>query len=111
MNANNEIEEFDSIIKGKACNNNDREVYIQYTPSNFKWNTYQLKDNGKYVKARKKFDSKYEENPIPANTCEYFVQLKKIDPTKKKYVSAHTFSLLFYVNSFSEQNLNLSFSI
>lgn len=84
MNANEDIQKFNSIIEGKACNMNTRAVYLQQPQCNFKWNTYELDNKGKYIKDELPFKEKYKKDPLKPNKCETFSIKKEIDPTEKK---------------------------
>ena len=93
MNDDN-YQPFNSIIEAKACNNNDRPVYLQYKPSNFKFSDGPKPEpnpKDKYTKIKVKYNATYAvdattgtADPMPANTCEYFSVEKVIDPTQKK---------------------------
>ena len=84
MNANGDIQKFNSIIEGKACNRNTRAVYLQQPQCKFKWNTYDLDKKGKHIKDELPFNEKYKEKPLQPNKCETFSIKKEIDPTEKK---------------------------
>lgn len=87
------IQPFESIIEAEACNRNDRPVYLQYKPSNFKFSDGPKSEPNpkeKYKKIKVKYNATYavdsngNAEPMPANTCEYFSVKKVIDPLQKK---------------------------
>ena len=93
MNDSHGDQTFNGIINAKACNRNDRPVYLQYKPSNFKYSggpKDESNPKGKYKKIKVKYNATYEVDPngnaepMPANTCEYFSIEKTIDPQQKK---------------------------
>lgn len=91
MNNDGNIQTFNSIINAQACNRNDRPVYLQYKPSNFKFSDGPKPGNPeKYEKIKEKYDTKYDVDsngnaePMSANTCENFSIEKEIDPLQKK---------------------------
>lgn len=85
-----DIQPFDSIIRAKACNNNDREVYLQYKQSNVKYSTVPNPNKGgKYGKIKVKYPKEYNVQngntvPMIGGECEEFKIEKTIDPEKKK---------------------------
>ena len=94
MNDSGDIQTFNSIIEAKACNNNDRDVYLQYKQCNLKISDGLKPDpnpKGKYKKAVTKFNKKYDvdsngnADPMPAGECQEFPPIyKTIDPLQKK---------------------------
>ena len=93
MNDSGDIQTFNSIINAQACNRNDRPVYLQYKPSNFKFSDGPKPEPNpkeKYEKIKEKYDTKYDVDsngnaePMSANTCESFSIEKEIDPLQKK---------------------------
>lgn len=93
MNDSGNIQPFESIIEAEACNRNDRPVYLQYNPSNFKFSNgpkAEPNPKDKYKKTRVKYNPKYKVDsngiaqPMSAGECQTFSLEKTIDPLLKK---------------------------
>lgn len=80
-----DIQSFESIIEAEACNNNNREVYLQYKQCNFKYSNLPTSK-----KIKKKYNKTYDvdsngfANPMAASDCEKFKIKKTINPLQKK---------------------------
>lgn len=92
MNDSGNIQTFNSIIEAEACNRNDRPVYLQYNPSNFKFSNgpkAEPNPKDKYKKSKVKYNQKYDvvngkAEPMSAGECQTFSLEKTIDPLLKK---------------------------
>ena len=71
----------------KACNQNDREVFVQEGASNRKYNLYEKNSKGKYLRQKESLPSSIKglNSPTDSNCYEPEPVTKTIDPTEKNF--------------------------
>lgn len=106
------IENFDSIIEGRACNNNARDIFLQYEQCNLKVSTYGRNGRGRLRRVTVKYDDRFvppdnvadPATPMRPNECQDFSFEKEIDPRQPNFHQINIQGMLF--NNF---NGNMNF--